>query len=122
MSFRKCGSPQKRVHAESHCASAERNVITITLISWLVPGTKSLQHLRQNKAYMSLLGYVSVFASIVFAFQVTRPAEIPFEKHTIDLGSSESAAIADINGDGKLDIISGESWYEAPRWIKHHFR
>ena len=62
-------------------------------------------------------------ASGIFCFQlVTRPPDIPFEKHTIDLGSSESAAIADINGDGKLDIVSGENWYEAPRWQKHHFR
>lgn len=53
---------------------------------------------------------------------VLRPPEIPFEAHTLDLGSSESAAIADINGDGKLDIVSGENWYEAPHWTKHHFR
>ncbi len=53
---------------------------------------------------------------------MTRPEEIRFEKHTLDLGSSESAAIADINGDGRLDIISGENWYEAPHWVKHHFR
>jgi hypothetical protein len=82
----------------------------------------TLQHLPPNKAYLSLLGCALGVASIVFALQVTRPPEVPFEKHTIDLGSSESAAIADINGDGKLDIISGENWYEAPRWIKHHFR
>jgi hypothetical protein len=53
---------------------------------------------------------------------VTRPPDIPFEKHTIDLGSSESAALADIDGDGKLDIVSGENWYQSPRWQKHHFR
>jgi hypothetical protein len=53
---------------------------------------------------------------------VTRPADIPFEKHTIDLGSSETAVVCDINGDGKLDIVSGENWYEAPHWTKHHFR
>jgi len=54
--------------------------------------------------------------------KITRPEEIRFEKHTLDLGSSESAAIADINGDGLLDIVSGENWYEAPHWVKHHFR
>lgn len=52
----------------------------------------------------------------------SRPADIPFEKHTIDLGASETAAIADMNGDGRLDIVSGENWYEAPRWTKHKFR
>ena len=60
--------------------------------------------------------------SLLLAFQLTRPPEIPFVKHTLDLGSSETAAIADINGDGRLDIVSGENWYEAPQWTKHHFR
>ena len=45
---------------------------------------------------------VLTVASLVFAFETTRPPDIPFVKHTLDLGSSESAAIADINGDGKL--------------------
>ena len=55
--------------------------------------------------------------------------EIPFYKHTIDLEQSEAAEVADVNRDGKVDIISGENWYErttagknGPRWIKHHFR
>lgn len=65
---------------------------------------------------------VVTFASVVLAFEVTRPPEIPFVKHTIDLGASETAAIVDINGDGKPDIVSGENWYEAPKWTKHHFR
>jgi hypothetical protein len=56
------------------------------------------------------------------ALAITRPAEIPFEKITIDLGAAEPAAFADVNRDGKLDILSGENWYEAPRWTKHHFR
>ena len=35
----------------------------------------------------------------------------------IDNGASETAAVADVNKDGRLDIISGENWYEAPaRW------
>jgi hypothetical protein len=69
----------------------------------------------------SAVSAVAAGTVLGYAFLV-RPPEIPFEMHTVDLGSSESAAFADINGDGKLDIISGENWYEAPHWTKHHFR
>ncbi len=67
------------------------------------------------------LGFIAL-SCLVIAAELTRPGEIPFQKHTLDLGSSESAAICDINGDGKLDVVSGENWYEAPTWKKHHFR
>ena len=40
----------------------------------------------------------------------------------LDGGASETAAVADINKDGRLDIVSGENWYEAPTWTRHHFR
>lgn len=53
---------------------------------------------------------------------LTRPPELLFEKHMIDPGASETAAVADINGDGRLDIVSGENWFEAPTWKKHRFR
>lgn len=32
---------------------------------------------------------------------------------------SEGCAVIDVNGDGKLDITSGQNWYEAPDWKKH---
>jgi len=57
--------------------------------------------------------------------------EIPFRKHTIDLGPSETVAVTDVNRDGRLDIVSGEYWYEqlpkaagssGPRWQQHKFR
>jgi len=51
-----------------------------------------------------------------------RSEDIAFQKHMLDPGANESCAIADINGDGKPDIVSGENWFEAPRWIKHKFR
>jgi FG-GAP-like repeat len=52
----------------------------------------------------------------------SRPPDIPFRIHPIDPGASETAAIADVNRDGRLDIISGEYWYEAPSWTRHRFR
>ena len=48
--------------------------------------------------------------------------EIGFRKQTLDLGRNETCAVADLNGDGRLDIVSGENWYEAPEWTKHRFR
>ncbi len=58
----------------------------------------------------------------LLAWTFSRSEEIPFEKHTLDLGANEACAFADINGDGRLDVVSGENWYEAPKWIKHKFR
>src|SRR5690348_137964 len=52
----------------------------------------------------------------------TRPPDIPFKIEMIDPGQSESVAVADINHDGHLDIVSSEYWYEAPMWKKHQFR
>jgi len=54
--------------------------------------------------------------------QSSRPPDVPFKIQPIDLGASETAAVADVNRDGRLDIISGEHWYEAPTWMKHRFR
>ncbi len=73
----------------------------------------------------SVLPFLFALGLIVWAgpeWKGSKPDEIPFEKQTIDLGSAETALFADINKDGKLDLVSGESWYEAPRWTKHRFR
>jgi FG-GAP-like repeat len=65
-----------------------------------------------------------------------RPPDIPFRIQMLDGGANETAAVADINRDGRLDIVSGENWYEgptstpprteraagAPSWTKHPFR
>jgi hypothetical protein len=33
---------------------------------------------------------------------------------------SEGVAVADVNKDGKLDILIGDAWYEGPDWKKRH--
>jgi hypothetical protein len=35
---------------------------------------------------------------------------------------SEGVAVADVNKDGKVDILTGEVWYEAPQWLPHRLR
>jgi hypothetical protein len=35
---------------------------------------------------------------------------------------SEGVAVADVNKDGRTDVLLGDSWYEAPSWTKHDIR
>ena len=56
------------------------------------------------------------------ALLVARGPEISFERHTIDLGISETCAVADFNNDGRPDIFSGDAWYENPTWKRHEVR
>src|ERR1035437_9112289 len=60
-------------------------------------------------------------AAILLA-AASRPADIPFRIRMIDPGANETVAVADLNNDGRPDINSGESWYEAPAWTKHPLR
>ncbi len=46
-----------------------------------------------------------------------------WRKHSInDRSPFEAAGAADFNGDGRLDVFSGDSWYEAPGWKRHKVR
>lgn len=46
--------------------------------------------------------------------------EVSFTKIVLDREfRSEGVAVADVNRDGKMDVIAGSLWYEAPRWTPH---
>ncbi len=52
-----------------------------------------------------------------------KPAVISWKKTVIDTKfRSEGATVADVNKDGKMDILTGEVWYEAPDWKMHEIR
>jgi hypothetical protein len=51
-----------------------------------------------------------------------RSRDIRFNMRLIDPGYCESVAVADFNNDGKLDVVSGEQWFEAPSWTAHKIR
>jgi hypothetical protein len=49
--------------------------------------------------------------------------EPKWKAHTINARSEfEAAGAFDVNGDGKIDVVSGDTWYEAPNWTPHHVR
>jgi hypothetical protein len=52
-----------------------------------------------------------------------RADEPKWKQHSINPKSIfEAAGVFDVNNDGKLDVASGDTWYEAPNWTPHHVR
>ncbi|MBY0525032.1 MAG: VCBS repeat-containing protein [Gemmataceae bacterium] len=50
-------------------------------------------------------------------------SKITWKKTVVDKTfRSEGVAVADVNKDGKLDILVGDYWYEAPDWKPHEIR
>lgn len=70
-------------------------------------------------ARLALLLAMPVFATGVSA-KPASPTEITFRKITLDTRFvAEGVAVADVNRDGKPDVIAGDLWYEAPNWTPH---
>jgi hypothetical protein len=48
---------------------------------------------------------------------------LSFKKHTLTNDFvSEGVAVGDVNKDGKIDVMAGAFWFEAPHWTKHEIK
>jgi hypothetical protein len=49
--------------------------------------------------------------------------DIQWKQHTVNAQSEfEAAGVIDVDNDGRLDIVCGDSWYQAPDWKPYHVR
>ena len=77
--------------------------------------------IRHGKRALLGLSFLALSASIAEADDKGTP--IAWKKTVIEgKFRSEGVAVADVNKDGKPDILIGDSWYEAPSWVKHDIR
>src|SRR4051794_35264797 len=66
---------------------------------------------------------LTLLAVLAFGLTAARGGEPSWKKHTINGKSAfETAGAFDVDNDGKIDIVSGDTWYQAPEWTPHKVR
>lgn len=61
--------------------------------------------------------------SLLLVASTVSAEEIGWQRVKIDdVFRSEGVAAADVNKDGRMDVITGQAWYEAPNWTMHPLR
>ncbi len=71
----------------------------------------------------SLASLIAVALPAAVPLFADDPKSLQWKMHTVnDQSPFEACGVADFNGDGKLDIFSGDSWYQAPDWKRHKVR
>jgi len=64
----------------------------------------------------------AVVCFILFGAAQAEPPAVEFSKRCLIVDMNEGCAVADVNRDGKPDVIAGEHWYAAPDFIPRPVR
>jgi hypothetical protein len=68
--------------------------------------------------------WVFTLVGLAFLFSIsTVHGQVRFRKIVVDKTfRAEGVAVGDVNHDGRLDILAGDVWYEAPKWKMYELR
>src|SRR5689334_18601942 len=68
----------------------------------------------------TVLAGCSMLTLLVAAVNADEPK---WKQHAINAQNEfEAAGVFDVDNDGKLDIVAGDTWYQAPDWKPFHVR
>jgi uncharacterized protein (DUF3820 family) len=66
---------------------------------------------------------LTILLALFLLSTTSRGDDVRWKKHDINAWSVfEAAGVFDVDNDGKLDILSGDSWYNAPDWTVYPVR
>lgn len=77
------------------------------------------------RAYPALAVLLSVGLTVLLASRLSaeeKPSGLRFSKRTLMISPNEGCAVADVNRDGKLDLIAGTHWFAAPDFVPRPLR
>lgn len=76
---------------------------------------------NQNTTLKTALAFfMGMLVHICMAQPSSQKKDVRFKKHTLTNDFiSEGVAVADVNKDGKTDVIAGAYWFKAPEWTRH---
>jgi FG-GAP-like repeat len=67
--------------------------------------------------------FLAAWLIVAFATAASGADEPKWKQHTINGRSEfEAAGVFDVDNDGYLDIVSGDTWYQGPQWKPYHVR
>jgi len=70
-----------------------------------------------------VFAFVVLVSSVwVSGAEVPKGGQLRFETVRLVNSYNEGCAIADVNNDGRLDVIAGPAWYESPTWRQRAIR
>ena len=79
--------------------------------------------MKSRQRFLRVLPFLAAFWPATTAPAADQGPPISWKKTTIEAKfRSEGVGVGDVNKDGKLDVLVGDSWYEAPSWTNHEIR
>lgn len=82
----------------------------------------------QSSLLSLFVGLAIPFSSSVSGFAEERPASAndssaaAFEIRPLTIDANEGIAVADVDGDQRVDVIAGRCWYRNPDWVSRPLR